>query len=111
MTGLEIFYLVAGIVLLVGAIVLVVMVLLQSNSSKGLSGTIAGGSETYFGKNKKKSIEKKLLIATIVVAITFCVLALVVFALTMNAETQETLYNELLEQIFGSNTNIQINGN
>ncbi len=110
MTGLEIFYLIAGIVLLIGAIVLVVMVLLQSNSSKGLSGTIAGGSETYFGKNKKKSIEKKLLIATIIVAIVFCVLALVVFALTANAETQQNLYNEWLEQIFGS-SNIQINGN
>ena len=71
MDGIDIFYLVAGIVLFIGAIVLVVMVLLQSNSSKGLSGTIAGGSETYFGKNKKNSVEKKLLIATIIGAVVF----------------------------------------
>ena len=110
MSGLEIFYLIAGIVLLIGAIVLVVMVLLQSNSSKGLSGTIAGGSETYFGKNKKNSLEKKLLIATIMVAAVFCLLALIVFAFTANYDTQMNLYNKWLESLFG-NANVQINGN
>ena len=62
MEGYEIFMLIAGIVLILSSIVLVVIVLIQSNSAKGLSGAIAGGSETYFGKNKKKSIEKKLMI-------------------------------------------------
>lgn len=109
MGPLEIFYLIAGIVLFIGAIVLVVMVLLQSNSSKGLSGTIVGGSETYFGKNKKKSIEKKLLIATIIVAIVFVVLALVVFALTANAATQENLYYEWLESLGLNLNNVKVN--
>lgn len=109
MGPLEIFYLIAGIVLFIGAIVLVVMVLLQSNSSKGLSGTIVGGSETYFGKNKKKSVEKKLLIATIIVAIVFVVLALVVFALTANAATQENLYYEWLKSLGLNLDNVKVN--
>ena len=56
----EIIRLISAVVLLVGAIVLVVIVLFQSNSAKGLSGAIAGGSETFYGKNKGKSVEKKL---------------------------------------------------
>lgn len=77
----EIIRLISAIILFVGAIVLVVIVLIQSNSSKGLSGTIVGGSETFYGKNKGKSTEKKLLVATIVIASIFLVLCLVVYAL------------------------------
>ena len=78
MGAYEICMLISAIVLILGSIALVVIVLIQSNSAKGLSGAIAGGSETYFGKNKKKSIEKKLLIITIVVAIVFATLSLVI---------------------------------
>ncbi len=85
MSGPEIFRLLSAIVLLIGAIALVVIVLIQSNSSKGLSGTIAGGSETFYGKNKGKSIEKKLLVATIVIAVAFVVLSVVVYALQANS--------------------------
>ena len=92
----EIVRLISSIILFIGAIVLVVIVLIQSNSSKGLSGTITGGSETFYGKNKGKSGEKKLLVATIVVASIFLVLCLVVYALQPNYETQ---YNSLLEQL------------
>ena len=79
--------LISAIVLILGSIALVVIVLVQSNSAKGLSGAIAGGSETYFGKNKKKSIEKKLLIITIVVAIVFATISLVVCSFQKNATT------------------------
>lgn len=82
MTGWDIFYLVAAIVLLIGAIVLVAIILIQSNSSKGLSGTIAGGSETFYGKNKGKSAEKKLMVATIVITCVFVVFSLVMYATT-----------------------------
>lgn len=78
MGAYEIAMLISAIVLILGSIALVVIVLIQSNSAKGLSGAIGGGSETYFGKNKKKSIEKKLLIITIVIAIVFAALSLVI---------------------------------
>ena len=68
-----------GIILLVAAIFLIVAVLLQSSKSKGISGTITGGAETFFGKNKAKSIDKKLSILTTIIAIVFVVITLVVF--------------------------------
>ena len=83
----EIGMLISAIVLILGSVALVVIVLIQSNSAKGLSGAIAGGSETYFGKNKKKSIEKKLLIITIIVAIVFATISLVVCSFQKNATT------------------------
>ena len=40
---------------LIVAIALIAIVLMQSGKSAGLSGSIAGGAETFFGKNKGKS--------------------------------------------------------
>lgn len=68
-----------GIILLVAAVFLIIAVLLQNGKSKGLSGTISGGAETFFGKNKAKTIDKKLSVLTTVVAIVFVVITLVVF--------------------------------
>ena len=68
-----------GIILLVAALFLIIAVLLQNGKSKGLSGSITGGAETFFGKNKGKTIDKKLSVLTTVVAIVFVVITLVVF--------------------------------
>ncbi|MBO5212583.1 MAG: preprotein translocase subunit SecG [Clostridia bacterium] len=68
-----------AVILLVSALIIIVAVLLQSNKSKGLSGTIAGGSETYFGKNKGKSLDKKLSVITTVLAIIFIGVVLTVY--------------------------------
>ena len=51
---------VIGIILIIAALFLVVAVLMQHGKSHNLSGTIAGGAETFFGKNKGKSTEAKL---------------------------------------------------
>ena len=94
--GKEIFYLIASIVLLLSAIVLIVAVLIQSNSSKGLSGAIAGGSDTFYGRNKGKSIDKKLTIVTIVLAIVFGILSLAIYGIQSNLT-----YAEWLEDLLG----------
>ena len=70
--------LVLGIVLIVASVFLVVAVLLQSGKSHNLSGSIAGGAETFFGKNKAKTMEGKLALATKVSAGVFIVCALVI---------------------------------
>lgn len=110
----EIAMLVSSIVLILSSIALVVIILIQSNSAKGLSGAIAGGSETYFGKNKKNSIEKKLLIITIVVTIVFALVSLGVASFSKNIATQEkeyqTIYQEWLESIFGEGTTVNSDG-
>ena len=73
MVALEI---ICGILLVVASLVMIVTVLLQSSESNGL-GAISGGAETFFGKNKAKSIEGKLALITKICAIVFVVLSLV----------------------------------
>lgn len=67
-----------GSILLACALFLIVTVLLQ-DSQKGLSGAIAGGSDTYYGKNKGKSKQKKLSKLTAIASIVFVVIALATF--------------------------------
>lgn len=66
-----------GIVLIIAAVFLVVAVLMQSGKSHNLSGTIAGGAETFFGKSKASTMDKKLSKLTTIVAIVFTLLVLV----------------------------------
>ena len=66
-----------GIVLILSALFLIVAVLMQHGKSHNLSGTIAGGAETFFGKTKGSTLDKKLSKLTTIVAIVFCVLVLV----------------------------------
>ncbi len=67
---------VLGVVLIILAVILIIAVLLQESRSAGLSGAIAGGADTFFGKSKGKTIEQKLVKITKIVAIAFFVLSL-----------------------------------
>ena len=66
-----------GIVLILLSVAIIVLVLLQEGKSAGLSGAIAGGAETFFGKNKSRTMESKLVLITKIIAISSFVLALV----------------------------------
>jgi preprotein translocase subunit SecG len=68
-----------GVILLVLALALVVLVLFQSGKDKRLSGTIAGGAETFFGKTKGTDVSKTLSTVTAIVAAVFAVLVLVMY--------------------------------
>lgn len=57
-------------------IALTVIVLLQEGKSAGL-GTIAGAADTYWGKNKGRSMEGALVKSTKFLALAFLVLAAV----------------------------------
>ncbi len=61
------------------SIALIAVVILQSGRSAGLSGAIAGGAETIFGK--KKGLDDFLSRVTIVLAAGFLVIGLVIAAL------------------------------
>ena len=67
---------VLGAVLIVSSILLVIVVLMQESKSEGLSGAIAGGAETFFGKNKGRTMEQKLVKITKALAVVFFVLSL-----------------------------------
>ena len=57
------------------SIALIVVVLMQSGKEAGL-GAIAGGADTYMGKNKGNSMEQKIAASTKWVAIVWLVLTL-----------------------------------
>jgi len=56
---------------------LIVIVLFQSAKQAGLSGAIAGGAETFFGKNKGRTIDAILSKWTVVAAIGFLITSIV----------------------------------
>lgn len=66
-----------SVLLIIVSLVLIVVVLMQSSDQAGLSGTIAGGAETFFGKNKGRTIDAVLKKWTAVIAAIFVVLAVV----------------------------------
>ena len=55
------------------AVFLIVAVLMQHGKDHGLSGTIAGGAETFFGKDKGTRIDRMLGRLTTIVGIIFVV--------------------------------------
>ncbi|MBE5771887.1 MAG: preprotein translocase subunit SecG [Clostridiales bacterium] len=68
--------LVLTILMVLAAIVLIATVLLQSSESDGM-GALAGGSETFFGKNKNSTFEGKMAMATKISAVVFVLLAVI----------------------------------
>jgi preprotein translocase subunit SecG len=68
-----------GTCLLVMAVFLVIAVLMQNGKSHNLSGTIAGGAETFFGKAKGRTIDALLSKITTVVSILFVIVVLLVY--------------------------------
>lgn len=82
------------------SLILIVTVLMQHGKQQGLSGAIAGGAETFFGKNKGRTIDAILKKVTAVVAILFVAssIALAAYSINknkadaeaLNAETQQT---------------------
>ena len=65
------------VVFLIICLALVVIVLLQEGKSAGLTGSISGAAETFWGKNKGRSMEGKLGKITKYGVILFMILALV----------------------------------
>ncbi|QBP40503.1 MULTISPECIES: preprotein translocase subunit SecG [Paenisporosarcina] len=64
--------------LVINSLALIVVVLLQSGKSAGLSGAISGGAEQLFGKQKARGIDLVLHRITIVLAVLFFILAIAV---------------------------------
>jgi preprotein translocase subunit SecG len=58
---------------LVISVVLIVIVLMQQGSDQGISGAIAGGAETFFGKSKAKTIDQILKRITSIMAVLFLI--------------------------------------
>ena len=57
-------------------VVITVLILLQNGKSEGL-GSMSGAAETFFGKNKGRSVEAKLQKVTVILAVAFILLTAV----------------------------------
>lgn len=64
------------ILLLIASLALIVTILLQPGKNAGLSGSIAGGAESLFGKKRAKSYEAILSRITTISAVVFMLTAL-----------------------------------
>ena len=68
-----------GIFILV-CICLTVVVLMQESKQNGLSGAISGAADTYWGKNKGRSMEGKLVTITKVLSVLFVLIAIILIS-------------------------------
>ncbi len=73
---MEVFRIIIQVIFIILCIALTVLVLMQEGKSAGL-GAISGAAETYWGKNKGRSMEGKLVKFTKYLAIGFMVLAVI----------------------------------
>lgn len=64
------------IVFIIICIALVVLVLMQEGKTAGL-GAISGAAESYWGKNKGRSMEGQLVKITKILAVSFFILAII----------------------------------
>lgn len=58
-------------------VVMTVLILMQNGKSEGLSSSLSGAAETFFGKNKSRSAEAKMQRITVILAIVFIVLTVI----------------------------------
>ena len=80
---------VIGILLIIMAVFLVISVLMQHGKDHRLSGSIAGGAETFFGKTKGRTMDAMLSKITSVVTVIFVLLVVILYVIQPN--TLETV--------------------
>jgi len=59
-------------------VALIIIVLFQKGKTAGLSGAIGGVGETYWGKNKARTMDSKLQKITVALAAGFIIVALLI---------------------------------
>lgn len=64
------------VLFIIVCIAITIIVLMQEGKSAGL-GAVAGAAETYWGKNKGRSMEGNLITITRILAVLFILLAIV----------------------------------
>ena len=64
------------VIFIIVCIALVILVLMQEGKTAGL-GAVSGAAETYWGKNKGRSLESKLVKFTTVLAVAFLLLVVI----------------------------------
>ena len=71
------------IVMLICALVAIIIVLFQPGNSTGID-ALGGSSETFFGKNKGRSMESRMKKWTIISLVALAICAIIFFVLQLN---------------------------
>ena len=74
---MEVLQIIFAVLQVIASLVLIVVIMFQSGKESGLSGALAGGSDTYLSKNKMGGLDKKLAASTKWVALVWVLLTLV----------------------------------
>ena len=82
---MSVLFVITKVIYIIVCVVLTAIVLMQEGKNAGLSGSISGAAETYWGKNKGRSREGTLVMITRILAGGFIVLSIV---LTMSFWTK-----------------------
>jgi len=70
------FFIIGSIVVAVVSVILCLVISLQEAKQSGLGAGIAGGSDTYWSKNKSRSKEGKLVRITVIASVAFFVICI-----------------------------------
>ncbi len=73
---MSVWAIIVNIIYLIICVIIIGVVLLQAGRSAGISGSIAGGAETFFGKNKGRAYEQMLSKYTGWIAILFVIISI-----------------------------------
>ena len=100
-------------VLLLCAIFIIVAVVFQKSADEGLSGTIAGGNETFYGKEKSAHADKLWFKLTLIASVLFVVAVLLAYVVQPDYDSASALdswksssayntgvYKDLLKDLF-----------
>ncbi len=79
---MSVWEIVFGIILMLFSVLIIAVVLLQEGRSAHLSGAIGGGAETFFGKNRARTLDAMLSRWTKIIAIVFFLLTIVINAVS-----------------------------
>ena len=78
-------------ILLLAAVFIIVAVIFQKSADEGLSGTIAGGNETFYGKEKSQTTDKLWFRLTLIVSVVFVVAVLLVYIIQPDFDSSAAL--------------------
>lgn len=80
-------------VLLISAAFIVVAVIFQKSADEGLSGTIAGGNETFYGKDKSAHTDKLWFKWTLITSIVFVLAVLLAYVIQPDYDASQGVDN------------------
>jgi len=81
-------------------IVIIVLCLLQGGKSEGASGAITGGGLNVFVKTKERGAEKVVSILTLIFAITFFIIAIIIEVVAAAGGSADASSTEAIRLLF-----------